>query len=69
MLNANIIKLTCEKAGLVNPLSENLVLHVVGTRPNIVKLSVVYFALKNICEQIIIHTGQHYDYELSKVFF
>ncbi|MEM1510856.1 MAG: UDP-N-acetylglucosamine 2-epimerase (non-hydrolyzing) [Thermofilaceae archaeon] len=50
-------------------MSKNLVLHVVGARPNFVKLLTVYSALRGICDQLIVHTGQHYDYELSKVFF
>lgn len=50
-------------------MSRELVLHVVGARPNFIKLSVVYSALKDIFDQLIVHTGQHYDYELSRVFF
>lgn len=46
-----------------------MILHVVGARPNFVKLSVIYSALRSTFDQLIIHTGQHYDYELSKVFF
>jgi len=42
--------------------------HVVGARPNFVKLAVVYSKLDEF-NQLIIHTGQHYDYELSRVFF
>ncbi|MEM1646316.1 MAG: UDP-N-acetylglucosamine 2-epimerase (non-hydrolyzing) [Ignisphaera sp.] len=50
-------------------MGRELVLHVVGARPNFIKLSVVYSALKDIFDQLIVHTGQHYDYELSRVFF
>jgi len=40
-----------------------------GTRPQIIKSSpIVHEALKNGLELKIIHTGQHYDYELSQVF-
>lgn len=42
---------------------------VVGARPNIIKLAPVHEAIKAELEHIIIHTGQHYDYELSEVFF
>lgn len=47
------------------------VIHVVGARPNFMKLSPVYNALKMYenFDQVIIHTGQHYDYEMSDVFF
>lgn len=45
------------------------IIHVVGARPNFVKLSMVYSALGNAFDQLIVHTGQHYDYELSRVFF
>ena len=45
------------------------VISVVGARPNFVKLSALEPYLRGMCEHIIIHTGQHYDYELSKVFF
>ncbi|MEM2550465.1 MAG: UDP-N-acetylglucosamine 2-epimerase (non-hydrolyzing) [Nitrososphaerota archaeon] len=50
-------------------MNESLIVHVVGARPNFIKLSVVYSALRNTCDQLIVHTGQHYDYELSRVFF
>jgi UDP-N-acetylglucosamine 2-epimerase len=43
---------------------------VVGTRPQIIKTApVVQEALKQKLEMEIIHTGQHYDYRLSQVFF
>ncbi len=46
-------------------------IHIVGARPNFIKLAPVYFALKDKAkvEQIIVHTGQHYDDIMSKVFF
>jgi len=45
-------------------------LSVVGARPNFVKLPPIHRALtKQHVDHIIVHTGQHYDYELSKVFF
>lgn len=42
---------------------------VVGARPNFVKLAPVHNAIRTISDHIIIHTGQHYDYELSEIFF
>jgi UDP-N-acetylglucosamine 2-epimerase (non-hydrolysing) len=42
---------------------------VVGTRPEIIRLSEVMKELDRTMEQIIVHTGQNYDYELSEVFF
>lgn len=45
------------------------VLTVVGARPQFIKASVVSEALKGICEEKIVHTGQHYDPNMSDVFF
>ena len=45
------------------------VLTVVGTRPEIIRLSRVLAKLDQFCEHILVHTGQNYDYELNKVFF
>jgi UDP-N-acetylglucosamine 2-epimerase (non-hydrolysing) len=45
------------------------VLSVVGARPQFVKLAPVAEALAGRCEHLIVHTGQHYDAELSDVFF
>ncbi|CNE79831.1 non-hydrolyzing UDP-N-acetylglucosamine 2-epimerase [Yersinia kristensenii] len=45
------------------------VLSVVGTRPEIIRLSAVLKKLDVHCEHIIVHTGQNYDYELNEIFF
>ena len=45
------------------------VMTIVGTRPEIIRLSRVLVRLDNHCEHIIVHTGQNYDYELNRVFF
>ena len=45
------------------------VMTVVGTRPEIIRLSRVMAKLDEYCEQIIVHTGQNYDYELNEIFF
>jgi UDP-N-acetylglucosamine 2-epimerase (non-hydrolysing) len=42
---------------------------VVGTRPEIIRLSRVIAKLDEYCEQVLIHTGQNYDYELNEIFF
>lgn len=45
------------------------VMTILGTRPEIIRLSRVMARLDTVCEQIIVHTGQNYDYELNEVFF
>ena len=45
------------------------VLTVVGTRPEIIRLSRVLAQLDLQCEHVLVHTGQNYDYELNQVFF
>ncbi|WP_304511579.1 non-hydrolyzing UDP-N-acetylglucosamine 2-epimerase [Desulfobacula sp.] len=45
------------------------VMTIVGTRPEIIRLSRVMAALDKYMIQVIVHTGQNYDYELNQVFF
>lgn len=45
------------------------VMTILGTRPEIIRLSRVMAALDRHCEHTIVHTGQNYDYELNQVFF
>lgn len=45
------------------------VMSVVGTRPEIIRLSRVLAALDSHCDHVLVHTGQNYDYELNQVFF
>jgi UDP-N-acetylglucosamine 2-epimerase len=45
------------------------VLTVIGTRPEIIRLSLVIAKLNKYCEHILVHTGQNYDYELNEIFF
>jgi UDP-N-acetylglucosamine 2-epimerase len=45
------------------------VMTVVGTRPEIIRLSRVLPRLDEYCEHVLVHTGQNYDYELNQVFF
>jgi UDP-N-acetylglucosamine 2-epimerase (non-hydrolysing) len=40
-----------------------------GTRPEIIRLSVIIEHLDRFCEQVLVHTGQNYDARLSEVFF
>ena len=42
---------------------------VVGTRPEIIRLSRVLIQLDKYCDHILVHTGQNYDYELNQIFF
>ncbi len=46
-------------------------LHIVGARPNFMKAAPVYRALstRSAVKQTLIHTGQHYDNNMSDVFF
>ena len=45
------------------------VITVVGTRPEIIRLSRVISKLEKNCRHILVHTGQNYDYELNEIFF
>ncbi|MBY4731313.1 UDP-N-acetylglucosamine 2-epimerase (non-hydrolyzing) [Cupriavidus pauculus] len=45
------------------------VVTVVGTRPEIIRLSRVIDKLDSFCDHTLVHTGQNYDYELNEVFF
>lgn len=42
---------------------------VVGTRPEIIRLSEVITKIDEFCQLYLIHTGQNYDYELNEIFF
>ena len=42
---------------------------IVGTRPEIIRLSAVIKKCDKYFDQILVHTGQNYDYELNEVFF
>jgi UDP-N-acetylglucosamine 2-epimerase len=45
------------------------IMSVVGTRPEIIRLSRVLAALDEYCDHVLVHTGQNYDYELNQIFF
>jgi UDP-GlcNAc3NAcA epimerase len=45
------------------------VLTVIGNRPQFVKAAAVSFRLREAADEVLVHTGQHYDDDLSQVFF
>jgi UDP-N-acetylglucosamine 2-epimerase len=45
------------------------VMTIVGTRPEIIRLSRIIAKLDRYCAHVLVHTGQNYDYELNEVFF
>lgn len=45
------------------------VMTIVGTRPEIIRLSCVIPKLDQHCDHVLVHTGQNYDYDLNGVFF
>jgi UDP-N-acetylglucosamine 2-epimerase (non-hydrolysing) len=45
------------------------IMTILGTRPEIIRLSLVIPLLDRLCQHILVHTGQNYDDRLSQVFF
>ena len=45
------------------------VMTIVGTRPEIIKMSMVISELEKYVDHVLVHTGQNYDYELNEIFF
>ena len=45
------------------------VMTIVGTRPELIRLSRIIALLDRHCEHRLVHTGQNYDYELNQIFF
>jgi len=45
------------------------VMTIVGTRPEIIKMSRVFAELEKFVDHVLVHTGQNYDYELNEIFF
>jgi UDP-GlcNAc3NAcA epimerase len=45
------------------------ILSIVGNRPQFIKSGPLSLALQNRADEVVLHTGQHYDHELSQVFF
>ena len=54
---------------MFNQKPERMVASIVGARPNFIKLAPIHNAIHKIVNHQIIHTGQHYDFELSSIFF
>lgn len=50
-------------------MSKIKVMTIVGTRPEIIRLSRVISVLSEVTDHVLVHTGQNYDYELNEVFF
>lgn len=50
-------------------MSRNKVMTVIGTRPEIIRLSRVICRLDEHMDHVLVHTGQNYDYKLNEVFF
>ena len=50
-------------------MSKLKVMTVVGTRPEIIRMSRVIAKLDEYCDHVFVHTGQNYDFELKEVFF
>ena len=51
------------------PMLKLKIMTVVGTRPEIIRLSRVLARLDEHCDHLLVHTGQNYDYELNQIFF
>ena len=45
------------------------ILTLVGTRPEIIRLSLLIKELDKYCDHTLVHSGQNYDYELNQIFF
>ena len=59
----------CNTLRMLKPMKKLRVMTVVGTRPEIIRLSRVLAVLDRYCDHTLVHTGQNYDYELNQVFF
>ncbi len=45
------------------------VMTIVGTRPEVIRLSRIIDKLDRHCAHVLVHTGQNFDYELNELFF
>ncbi len=53
----------------MNSIKKLKVMTIVGTRPELIRLSRVIAKLDDYMHHILVHTGQNYDYELNEIFF
>lgn len=70
-MNNNKTNLQSSVTGHQSPITKLKVMTVVGTRPEIIRLSRVIAALdaSEAVQHTLVHTGQNYDYELNQIFF
>jgi UDP-N-acetyl-L-fucosamine synthase len=54
---------------MINKSRKMRVMTILGTRPELIRLSRIIAALEDCFDHMLIHTGQNYDYELSDIFF
>ncbi len=59
------MRVRCERAMMSNL----KIMTILGTRPEIIRLSRVMARLDEYCDHVIVHTGQNYDYTLNEIFF
>jgi UDP-N-acetylglucosamine 2-epimerase (non-hydrolysing) len=57
------------KVATLEPAKTLKVMTIVGTRPEIIRLSRVIDRLDRFADHMLVHTGQNYDYELNQIFF
>ena len=55
--------------GMVRLVNKLKLMTIVGTRPEIIRLAATIKKCDTYFDQILVHTGQNYDYELNQVFF
>jgi UDP-N-acetylglucosamine 2-epimerase (non-hydrolysing) len=53
----------------MNKMKKIKIMTIVGTRPELIRLSVTIKLLAKYTDHILVHTGQNYDYELNEIFF
>jgi len=54
---------------MIAPKANLKIMTIVGTRPELIRLSRVISMLDSNLDHLLVHTGQNYDYELNEVFF
>ena len=64
-----LIKLSRIQSCVMSKIVKLKVITVVGTRPELIRLSRIIPRLDKYCDHVLVHTGQNYDYELNEIFF